>query len=89
MTSSQAAGKRSESKGSVTATGYTIADLNAAYVRGDYRLELTVENLFDTEWSEAQFDTESRLRTETEPASEIHFTPGNPLGARLSLSYYF
>jgi outer membrane receptor protein involved in Fe transport len=75
--------------GSVTAQGYTVTDLNAAYNWSSCRLELTVENLLDTQWNEAQFDTESRLDNETTSVSEIHFTPGNPLGARLMLSYFF
>ena len=48
-----------------------------------------VENALDTMWNEAQFDTESRLRGEEEPVSEIHFTPGNPLNMRLGVSLLF
>ena len=74
---------------SVTAQGYTVFDFNAAYRFDHYKIHLTVENLADTEWSEAQFDTESQLRGETERVSEIHFTPGNPFGVRFGLSYFF
>ena len=75
--------------GSVTALGYTVVDLSASYRTGPYQLSATVENLFDSEWSEAQFDTESRLQDEIDPVTEIHFTPGNPLNARIGLSYFF
>ena len=56
---------------------------------GPWRLQLHVENLLDADWNEAQFDTESRLRDEAAPVAELHFTPGNPRGAQLGLSYRF
>jgi hypothetical protein len=46
-----------------------------------------VGNGFEMEWNEARFDTESRLRGESEAISELHFTPGMPrqvfLGAEI------
>ncbi|MCG3153571.1 MAG: Vitamin B12 transporter BtuB [bacterium] len=73
----------------VTALGYTVLDLTAGYRFGNYQLNVILENLTDTEWNEAQFDTESRLPNETEPVSELHFTPGNPRNVRVGLSYFF
>ena len=75
--------------GSVTAEGYTVVDFSGAYQRGAWRFNLAVENVLDTMWNEAQFDTESRLRDEKEPVSEIHFTPGNPINMRLGVSLLF
>ena len=75
--------------GSINAEGYTVLDLNAAYRTETYRVEFAVMNVLDSEWNEAQFDTESQLRGEAAPVSELHYTPGNPLGARVGLSYYF
>ncbi|MGH7599166.1 MAG: TonB-dependent receptor, partial [bacterium] len=74
---------------SVTALGYTVLDLSATYRLGNYRIGLVAENLMDTNWNEAQFDTESRLRGETDPVSELHFTPGNPRNVRVGVSYSF
>jgi outer membrane receptor protein involved in Fe transport len=74
---------------SVTALGYTVLDLSATYRLGNYRIGLVVENLTDTDWNEAQFDTESRLRDEPAPVSELHFTPGNPRNVRVGVSYSF
>ncbi len=76
---------------SVVAKGYTVLDLSLGYRIPGTGLKLlgAVENLLDTEWNEAQFDTESRLPGEPEPVSEIHFTPGNPRNLRLGLSYQF
>ncbi len=73
----------------VRAKGYTVFDLFGDYQIGKYKLNLVVENLFDVDWNEAQFDTESRLRNEAEPVSELHFTPGNPRNVRVGLSYLF
>lgn len=82
--------------GSLTAQGHILVDLTAARGWELFRVEVTAENLFDAEWKEAQFATESLLADEIEaamggdiPPSEIHFTPGNPFNVRLGIGYYF
>lgn len=67
---------------SITAKGYFVADLNATYTYKRITVGATIENLFGTEWNEAQFSTETRLQDEPEPITEIHFTPGTPFNAR-------
>ena len=74
---------------SVTAEGYTIVNLGLSYTFGHTKCFVVVENLFDVAWNEAQFDTESRLKDEEEPVSEIHFTPGNPLNLQAGISFQF
>ena len=74
---------------SVTADGYFLTDVNVAYDRPKWTVSLAVENLFDVDWREAQFDTESRLAEEAEPVSEIHFTPGVPFFLRAGLTLKF
>ena len=74
---------------SVIAEGYFLTDVNLAYDRPAWTFSLSVENVFDTEWREAQFDTESRLASETTPVSEIHFTPGVPFFAKAGLTLKF
>ena len=74
---------------SVTAEGYTIVNLGLSYTYGPFNYFITAENLFDVEWNEVQFDTESRLFHESEPASEIYFTPGNPLNLQVGISFQF
>ena len=74
---------------SVTAEGYFLMDAVLNYAVGSFDFGLSVENILNTEWREAQFDTESRLRNEAQPVSEIHFTPGTPFQARLSVSVKF
>ena len=82
--------------GSLTAQGHTLVDFTAARRWELFRVEVTAENLFDAEWKEAQFATESLLADEIEaamggdiPPPEIHFTPGNPFNVRLGISYSF
>ncbi len=69
--------------GSVMARAYTVLDLNAAYTLHSNRFAISVENLLNQKWNEAQFDTQSRLISETIPVSEIHFTPGTPIALKL------
>ena len=74
---------------SVVALGYLVTDMVLNYDRNHWGIGITIENLFDTEWREAQFDTESRLQNEPAPVSEIHYTPGIPrfIKARVSFSF--
>lgn len=74
---------------SLTARGYCVTDLNASYTWNNLTVGLIVENLFDTSWREAQFATETRLPDETEPVTEIHFTPGTPFNARCFVTLRF
>lgn len=67
---------------SITAKGYFVADLNASYTYKRFTFGAMIENLFNTEWNEAQFATETRLQGEPNPISELHFTPGTPFNAR-------
>jgi outer membrane receptor protein involved in Fe transport len=74
---------------SLIAKGYFLTDLVFNYTRPRYELSLQIQNLLNQNWKEAQFDTESRLKNEAEPVSEIHFTPGTPFFCRVGLSYFF
>jgi len=74
---------------SVVADGYFLLDAILRYRQPKCSIQLAVENLLNSEWKEAQFDTESRLKNELEPVSEIHFTPGTPFFLRGSVTYFF
>lgn len=74
---------------SINAIGYVVADLNANYTLKNITLGIAVENLFDTEWNETQFATASRLQNEAQPVEEIHFTPGTPFFAKVTMTYTF
>jgi outer membrane receptor protein involved in Fe transport len=73
----------------VVAYGYNTFDLAGPYDFGRSEVYFTIENLFDTEWNEAQFDTESRLQNEPGPVDELHFTPGTPFAFRFGVSRRF
>lgn len=72
-------------EGTVTALGYMLLDAGMQYTYSRYQVSLGVENLLNTDWNEAQFDTTSRLRGEAEPVSELHFTPGMPFFWKISM----
>jgi outer membrane receptor protein involved in Fe transport len=64
---------------SIVAEGYFVTDFTANYqFAKNWNVGLIIENLFDTEWNETQFATETRLFNELTPIEEITFTPGTP-----------
>lgn len=74
---------------SVEAEGYLIADAIIGYQLKKWEIKLSAENIFNAEWREAQFDTESRLQFESSPVSEIHYTPGTPRYIKAGISFHF
>lgn len=74
---------------SIVAKGYLITDAILNYTRKSFEIGMSIENLFNLKWKEAQFDTESRLKNEAAPVDEIHFTPGSPFSVRLRFAKYF
>ncbi len=74
---------------SVTAYGHFLTNLVLGYRYRSIRIFAQLENILNTEWNEAQFDTESRLYDEISPVSELHFTPGNPINFQMGISYEF
>ena len=74
---------------SIVAKGYFVTDFNLNYKLKNITLGLTVENLFDVDWNETQFATESRLQNEAQSVEEIHFTPGTPFFIKGTITYNF
>jgi len=75
--------------GTLTAEGYMIFDVVAGTRVGSWGLNLTVNNLLDGKWREAQFAEESRVSPTAELAEQMHFTPGIPLTATATASYSY
>ncbi|WP_153795840.1 TonB-dependent receptor [Foetidibacter luteolus] len=73
----------------VRTRGYFVNDAVLRYSNNHWQYQLTIENLLNTDWNEAQFDTESRLRNEQEPVTELHYTPGVPFSIRVGVGYRF
>ena len=74
---------------SITAEGYVVTDLNLNYSYRNYTFGIIVENLFNTDWNETQFATETRLFDEPAPVEEIHFTPGTPFFLRGKITVHW
>lgn len=73
----------------LTAEGFLILDVIASHRHGPWRLGLSVNNLLDAEWREAQFGEESRLLGEQEAVEDVHFTPGTPLMVLGTVEYTY
>ena len=72
-------GRPADPDRTAVAQGYTLFNWTTRYRYRDFEAFLSIENLTDTRWREAQFFFTSRLPGE--PAAgvaDIHFTPGNP-----------
>lgn len=73
----------------VVAHGYQVIDLTANYRFRHVKIGCVIENLLNTDWNEAQFDTVSKLKNESSAVEEIHFTAGTPFSCKLTLAYLF
>ena len=73
----------------LTALGYHLLNFYLGYQTGNFKLFVFFENLTNTDWNEAQFDTYSRLKNEAVPVHDINYTPGNPFNIRAGVEYYF
>jgi hypothetical protein len=73
----------------ISLQGYFITDAVLNYTKQKFEVGFIIENLTNAKWNEAQFDTESRLRNEPLPRSELHFTPGNPFNLKLRAAIFF
>jgi hypothetical protein len=78
----------------VVALGYFLMDAVAKYRLKRYEFSVTVQNIFNVNWNEAEFDTTTRLKVNgvLEPVGgydDLCFTPGAPRLLRGSICYYF
>ena len=72
----------------LTAKGYFIFDLIVgAQPTKKLGVNLTINNLFDQDWREAQFADTSAVTPTSMPIEQMHFTPGIPLTATITASY--
>jgi outer membrane receptor protein involved in Fe transport len=73
----------------VVALGHTLFNATIAYNFNRITLTLNAENLLNSEWNEAQFATETRLKGEAAPVTELCYTPGNPRNLQFGVSFKF
>jgi outer membrane receptor protein involved in Fe transport len=71
--------------GSLTAEGYALVDLVAEHKLGKTTLGLSITNLLDADWREAQFAEASRVTPSAELVEDVHFTPGTPMTAMITV----
>ncbi len=71
------------------AKGYTLFDGVIEYNFRKTIFCLSAENLLNVKWNEAQFETESQLKNEAAPVSEIHYTAGTPFFLKAKVVYNF
>ncbi|MEO6546791.1 MAG: TonB-dependent receptor [Ferruginibacter sp.] len=74
---------------SLTCEGYFVNDLVIKHKRPRYEYGLIINNLFNVQWRETQFETVTRLKNEQSPVDGISFTPGTKFAAKISASYFF
>ena len=79
-------GLRSRRGGSTsTAEGYLLFDVVAAHQLACWSFGLTINNLLDSDWREAQFADVSRVSPTAAEREDVHVTPGMPLTALVTV----
>ena len=74
---------------SLNAVGYFITDAIVNYTQPKYEIGFSVENIFNNQWREAQFETTSRLKNEMNSVTEINYTPGTPVFLKVRVGIFF
>lgn len=74
---------------SIRATGYFIMDAVLGYTNKNFSIGFSAENLLNSFWEEAQYATETRLKGESMPHTDVCFTPGTPFNIRGNMSLFF
>ena len=74
---------------SVVAKGYFVNDLSLAYSRRHWEFTVQAQNIFNTDWHEAQFETTTRLKNEASPVTELCYTPGIPFYLKAGVAVKF
>ncbi|HSN25828.1 MAG TPA: TonB-dependent receptor [Kofleriaceae bacterium] len=73
--------------GTLTAKGYLVADVIAGTRIGKrWDLDLTINNVTNEDWREAQFADSSRVSPTADVVEQMHFTPGIPLSATATVA---
>jgi len=73
----------------LNARGYFITDLAVNYTQKRYEIGISIENLFNRQWDESQFEYITQLKGETAPVDQVSYTPGVPFFAKLKMTVFF
>jgi TonB dependent receptor len=71
--------------GSLRAEGYALLDVVAEHQLGRTSIGLSITNLLNARWREAQFAEASRVTPTSGVVEDVHFTPGAPLTAMVTI----
>jgi outer membrane receptor for Fe3+-dicitrate len=80
---------------SIKSPSWVDVDLSTRYQlpvkleRGRLEAFLFIQNLLDTQWEQATFAFQSRLRNEPAGVTDIHFVPGTPRMFMGGMAWYF
>ncbi|HEY0297811.1 MAG TPA: TonB-dependent receptor, partial [Arachidicoccus sp.] len=74
---------------SLTAKGYFVTDLSVNYTKGKYEIGLTIENLFNVKWDEAEIEYTSQLKGESVPVDQMSYIAGGPFFPKLTFTFFF
>ncbi len=79
-----------DNQNQITALGYFLLDAVVKYRIKKYELGMTIENILNVNWNEAQFETLTRLQGEPLAGiNQLCFTPGAPRLIKGSVAYFF
>lgn len=74
--------------GSITAQGFQRVDVEVGHRWRFLQAAVSVRNLLDASWRQAQFANASRLQGEAGPVEDLHFTPGYPRAVMGTLTVF-
>ena len=74
---------------SVKALGYAVIDMNVNYTYRSWTFGVSVQNLLNTDWNDAQFAGDYRITPDSDPGYGLTFTPGNPFFAKCGITFRF
>jgi CarboxypepD_reg-like domain/TonB-dependent Receptor Plug Domain len=74
---------------SLVAQGYFVSDLTVFYTKKKFELGIEIQNLFNTQWREEQFEVSSRMKNEPAPVNDMNYTAGTPFFAKFVVAVFF
>ena len=78
-----------KSRKNLVVKGYTIFNVVSKYIFKKFSFGISIENLLNTAWREAQFETYFRLKNEAQPVTDLNFTSGTPFNLKKMFTYKF
>jgi outer membrane receptor protein involved in Fe transport len=74
---------------SIVALGHTLFNASLDYKYKKITFSVNIENILNTEWNEAQFAVDTRLKGEKTVITDLCYTPGNPRNFQFGVNLKF